>query len=289
MVRASVTALALLLLALPASAQQLSLEIRDGLVTLQATNVTVRQVLAEWAKVGGTKVVGGDRLAGPPLTLSLENVPEGKALDIVLRGAAGYMAAARCVPGSGRSGYDRILVLATSTPPAGGGPAAGAGNRPATRAFGVPPAVEPPDTADIGVGNPEPAAEMPQVNPFANAFGQPGAAQPFGQPPANPFSKPIPQIRSGSRCRRIPSASRCSRRPARDCSRRWRRRRSPTSASSVRPRRASSSSRPASPACVPAPRLTAHDGRPQSLPLGQCKRHWKRSIDAHLAPRQPSA
>ena len=55
MVRASVTALALLLIALPASAQQLSLEIRDGLVTLQATNVPVRQVLAEWAKVGGTK------------------------------------------------------------------------------------------------------------------------------------------------------------------------------------------------------------------------------------------
>lgn len=193
MVRASVTALALLLLALPASAQQLSLEIRDGLVTLQATNATVRQILAEWARVGGTRVVGGERLAGPPLTLSLEGVPEAKALDIVLRGAAGYMAAARPVPGTGRSSYDRILVLATSTPPAGGPPAAGAANRPATRAFGVPPAVEPPDTSDIGVGEPEPAAEMPQVNPFANAFGQPGMAQPFGQPPANPFGQPIPQ------------------------------------------------------------------------------------------------
>lgn len=193
MVRASVTALALLLLALPASAQQLSLEIRDGLVTLQATNATVRQILAEWARVGGTRVVGGDRVTGAPLTLSLEGVPEAKALDIVLRGAAGYMAAARPVPGTGRSGYDRILILATSTPPAGGGPATGAANRPATRAFGVPPAVEPPDTSDIGVGEPEPAAEMPQVNPFANAFGQPGTAQPFGQPPANPFGQPIPQ------------------------------------------------------------------------------------------------
>ncbi len=193
MVRASVTALALLLLARPVSAQQLSLEIRDGLVTLQATNATVRQILAEWARVGGTRVVGGERVAGAPLTLSLEGVPEAKALDIVLRGAAGYMAAARTVPGSGRSSYDRILVLATSTPPAGGGPATAAGNRPATRAFGVPPAVEPPDTSDIGVGEPEPAAEMPQVNPFANAFGQPGTAQPFGQPPANPFGQAIPQ------------------------------------------------------------------------------------------------
>lgn len=193
MVRASVTALALLLIALPASAQQLSLEIRDGLVTLRAANVTVRQILAEWARVGGTRVVGGERLAGSPLTLSLEGVPEGKALDIVLRGAAGYMAAGRSVPGTGRSSYDRILVLATSTPPAGGGAAGGAANRPATRAFGVPPVVEPPDTSDLGIGEPEPAAEMPPVNPFANAFGQPGMAQPFGQPPANPFGQPVPQ------------------------------------------------------------------------------------------------
>lgn len=203
MVRTIVTALALLI-ALPVSAQQLSLDIRDGLVTLQATNVPVRQVLAEWAKVGGTKVVGGERLAGAPLTLSLEGVPEAKALDIVLRGAAGYMAAARTVPGSGRSGYDRILVLATSTPPAGGAAAASANGRPAARAFGVPPAVEPPDTSDIGVGEPEvPATDnVPQVNPFANAFGQPGMANPFGQPQqantfaqpqANPFGQPIPQ------------------------------------------------------------------------------------------------
>ena len=193
MVRAAVTALALLI-ALPAAAQQLSLDIRDGLVTLQATNVPVRQVLAEWARVGGTKVVGGERLGGAPLTLSLEGVPEGKALDIVLRGAAGYMAAARSVPGSGRSGYDRILVLATSTPPAGGATTASAGSRPAPRPFGVPPAEEPPDTSDLGVGEPEPAADMPQVNPFANAFGQPGMTNPFGQPPqGNPFGQPVQQ------------------------------------------------------------------------------------------------
>lgn len=195
MVRASVTALALLV-ALPVSAQQLSLDIRDGLVTLQATNVPVRQVLAEWARVGGTKVVGGERVSGAPLTLSLEGVPEAKALDIVLRGAAGYVAAARSVPGSGPSSYDRILVLATSTPPAGGAaPANAAGRGPATRAFGVPPAVEPPDTGDVVTFDEPAPVEAPQVNPFANAFGQPGMNNPFGQPPAqaNPFGQPNPQ------------------------------------------------------------------------------------------------
>ncbi len=200
MVRVCLIVLALAV-ALPASAQQLKLELNNGLVTLSAVNVPVRQILAEWAQVGGTRVVGAERITGAPLTLSLEGVPEGKALDIVLRGAAGYMAAARPVPGAGRSIYDRILVLATSTPPAGsGGPAAaGAANRPtAGRPFGVPQATE-----DVASDFPVESAEPPDAatqNPFANAFGQPGAAgfgqpvpgvSPFGQPQAMPVGQPF--------------------------------------------------------------------------------------------------
>ena len=185
-----------LAVALPAQAQQLTLDIRDGLVTMSATNVPVRQVLAEWARVGGTRVVGGDRITGAPLTLVLEGMPEAKALDIVLRGAAGYMAAARSVPGAGRSTYDRILILATSTPPAVGSAAAAAAKGPVANRFGVPPAVETPDQADLGTDLPE-VNEQPQgqVNPFANAFGQaaPGAT-PFGQPGGiNPFGQAIGQ------------------------------------------------------------------------------------------------
>jgi hypothetical protein len=183
---------ALCLVAAPVWAQQLTLDIRDGLVTLDAQNVPVRQVLAEWARVGGTKVVGAERLAGAPLTLRLEGVPEAKALDIVLRGAAGYMAAARSIPGSGRSTYDRILVLATSTPPAGSaaptqtaGPMGRAPNR-----FVTPPQPQDqPDSSDVGLDSP---AEQQQANPFANAFGQPGVAQPFGQAPQNPFGQAPP-------------------------------------------------------------------------------------------------
>lgn len=178
------------LVAAPASAQQLSLDIRDGLVTLDANNAPVRQILAEWAKVGGTKVVGAERIASPPLTLRLEGVPEAKALEIVLRGAAGYMAAARSVPGSGRSTYDRILVLATSTPPAGGGagPTGLSGNRAPNRFAPPAPPPDAPDSSDVGLDAP---ADMPQANPFANAFGQPGQQPGFGQPQANPFGQPV--------------------------------------------------------------------------------------------------
>lgn len=181
-----------LMVAPTASAQQLVLDIRDGLVTMQATNVPVRQVLAEWARVGGTRVVGGDRLSGPPLTLHLEGVPEAKALDIVLRGAAGYVAAPRSAAGTGRSSFDRILVLATSSPPAGGAGGAAAspsfaGRAPNRFAAPQPDVVDAPDA-----GNDVPAPDQPQVNPFANAFGQPGMAQPFGQPPSpNPFGQPV--------------------------------------------------------------------------------------------------
>lgn len=189
MARAWIAVLALAV-AQPASAQQLMLEIRDGLVTMEATNVPVRQVLAEWARVGGTRVVGGDRLSGPPLTLHLEGVPEAKALDIVLRGAAGYVAAPRAIAGTGRSSFDRILVLATSTPPAGGAAATAnptlAGRAPNRFATPQPDVADAPDP-----GNDVPAPDQPQVNPFANAFWQPGMAQPFGQPPPpNPFGQP---------------------------------------------------------------------------------------------------
>lgn len=178
------------LVAAPVSAQQLTLDIRDGLVTLDANNAPVRQILAEWAKIGGTRVVGAERISAPPLTLKLERVPEAKALDIVLRGAAGYMAATRQVPGTGRSTYDRILVLATSSPPAGGSaPAGAAGNRAPNRFTPpLPPATEAPDSSDLG--NDVPAD--PTANPFANAFGQPGMnpGTPFGQPQPNPFGQP---------------------------------------------------------------------------------------------------
>lgn len=111
--------LALIATATPAAAQQVTLSMRDGLVTLDARNATVRQILTEWAKVGRVTVVGGEKVAGPAVTLQLAALPEQQALDIVLRGVAGYMVVAR--PG-GRpeatlARYDRVLILPTSAAP----------------------------------------------------------------------------------------------------------------------------------------------------------------------------
>lgn len=108
----------LLTVASPVAAQQLTLQIQDGKVTLDAVNVPARQILAEWARLGGTKVVGAEKIVGPPLTLKLVDTPERRALDVILGSVAGFMAAERQASATpGASVYDRILILATSTAP----------------------------------------------------------------------------------------------------------------------------------------------------------------------------
>lgn len=103
--------------AAPAGAQTLKLAFNGGRVSVDAAAVPVRTILNEWAKLGGTKIVGAERIAGAPLTLKLDDVPESQALEIILRSVAGYMAAPRgAAPGA--SMYDRILVMATSSGPA---------------------------------------------------------------------------------------------------------------------------------------------------------------------------
>src|SRR5262245_25725026 len=99
--RAVWTSLVVLALAAPASAQQLKMSFNQGLVSVDATQVPVRQILAEWAKLGGTKVVNGERVTGSPVTLKLVDVPEAQALEIILRNVAGYMAAPRAAASAG--------------------------------------------------------------------------------------------------------------------------------------------------------------------------------------------
>ena len=102
----------------------LQLQISNGRVTLHAQNVPLRVILAEWSRLGGAKIVNGEAVAGAPLTLDLEGVPERKALDIILRGVSGYVLAARQPGTVGVSMYDRIMILPTSVAPRNPPPAA---------------------------------------------------------------------------------------------------------------------------------------------------------------------
>ena len=113
------TALAVLLTGVPImAADDLELSFRDGRVTVIATDVPVRTILEEWSRVGQTVFVDGDKLTSQPVRLQLVDVPEAYALRVLLRQAAGYVAAPRTVATHDASRFDRVLVMATSRRPA---------------------------------------------------------------------------------------------------------------------------------------------------------------------------
>jgi hypothetical protein len=218
------------LLIVPArvDAQQLTLHIQNGIVSLDAQNVPIRQILAEWARIGGARIVNGEKVTGGPVTLQLNGVSERQALDTILRGVSGYMLASRQPGSAGASAFDRILILPTSSAPRSTAPANVAF---APRPMPVQPAepvetevVEDDDHDEPEAGDPDAAAEggeetvqpQPGLNPrfqrrptFPNpmgAQGQPFAPQgvfpgppqpvqtdeevPLGQPATGPFNVP---------------------------------------------------------------------------------------------------
>jgi hypothetical protein len=101
--------------ATPALGAGLQLSIQDGKVTLDAEDVTIRQILTEWARVGNTRIVNVERVAGGPITLKFEGLPEKQALDTILRTVPGYVAAPRATIVPNASVYETILVMATTT------------------------------------------------------------------------------------------------------------------------------------------------------------------------------
>jgi hypothetical protein len=118
--RAAAAAIVAVVLASPSWAGQVRIEIRGGLVTLSAKDASVREILAEWARVGQVRIVNAERVPGI-VTLELNGVPEARALDVLLRAVSGYVAAPRIVPAAtaAASQYDRIVVMATPRPAPG--------------------------------------------------------------------------------------------------------------------------------------------------------------------------
>ncbi|MEO5740956.1 MAG: hypothetical protein ABIS29_10220 [Vicinamibacterales bacterium] len=212
----------------PSWAASLTLSMQGGLVSLDAQDVTVRQILTEWARIGKTRIINVERITGAPVTLKFEGIPEKQALDIVLRSIPGYVALPRAAPVADASLYDRILIMATTTAVAalrpqqptpgfpgmqGAMPGTQGGtvtqlrpNLPAPLSPGMLP--EPPDSADqmddpaIAAAAAAGLVPIPAFNPgpFVNPVPlmPPGGAQPKSAPsapgvgaPINPFNVPV--------------------------------------------------------------------------------------------------
>ena len=110
------SAVVLLGFAVSASAQAVSLHFNNGRVTLNAQNAAVRTILTEWSRLGGTRIINGDRVGGAPVTLELNDVPEREALDVLLRSVAGYVVTQR-EGTTGASALGGVVILATSSAP----------------------------------------------------------------------------------------------------------------------------------------------------------------------------
>lgn len=95
-----------------AAADGLEFAIGEGRVTAVATGIALGDVLAEWSRAGGTRFVGAGELGAVPVSLRLVDVSEAEALRLLLRPAAGYLAASRTPGVRGASMFDRVKIRA---------------------------------------------------------------------------------------------------------------------------------------------------------------------------------
>jgi hypothetical protein len=170
----------------------------DRRVTLSAQNVTVSEILAEWARRCGCYVVNASRLTGGPILVPVQftQATQAEVLESLLRQAAGYVLTPSR-SGTGVSSYETIYVLATSI----------ASATPSySSAYGAPVAV--PITTQ---GSPD--DELPPVVPAraaeetpTSSTARPGSAgvsvplttvTPFGSSPKPPAPAPSTPARGG--------------------------------------------------------------------------------------------
>jgi hypothetical protein len=202
MTRRLVLATVLLTVAsLSAQAQTVKVEFLMGKVNLVAQNASLRAILNEWSRVGGTRLVNPERLSGGPVTLEFVGVPERQALDILLRDVGGYILGPRTTLVTGVSAFDRLVVVAA----AAGRP------QPVLAGRGVPPPRPSPqlgrvvapierepvvdDAIDADDPEPDETERAPRARTVPPTPGLPPLPQTFEQPatepprttPGNPF------------------------------------------------------------------------------------------------------
>ncbi len=169
-----------------ASAGDLKLTLNNGRVTLIAQDVPLRQILDEWARVGKTTIVNGDKLTGPPLTLQLVDRPEREVLDVILRSASGYIVAQKDVTVPGASVFEKVMILPVSR-----GPVGVAANTPPTPFNNRQMPMQPPP---IVPDDDDPPGDQPQVLPPGIVVPGGAVQNPVQMPPGQqaPMTSPRP-------------------------------------------------------------------------------------------------
>jgi hypothetical protein len=89
--------------------QSVKIAFADGRVSLVAEDAPASKVLAEWSRYGKTEVIGAELVEKKLVTVTLEEVSEGEALEAILGRGFPYMAVARRAE-PGLSGFARLLI-----------------------------------------------------------------------------------------------------------------------------------------------------------------------------------
>ena len=177
-----------------------------GLVTLAANGATIREILAEWSRQGGSLFVNAERLSGTPLTLEYASQPEKDVMASLLRQAAGYVLGPRRAGTVGASSFEVVYILPTSNPSASVYSAPQPTYQPQLPTMGNPDD----ELAPVGRGAPGPQpvptpTPTPTPDPYGRPPGSPGVAVtvvPVTTPPiagAPPPPPPTPPAgRSGA-------------------------------------------------------------------------------------------
>ena len=208
-----VIACAALLLGSAASsaAQAVSLQFDNGRVNLTAQDAPIRSILAEWARLGGTRIVNGDRITAAPVTLELTGVTERQAMETLLRSVAGYVITARNASSPpGPSTFAGVMILPTSAAPRQTPPVT----------FASTPVLPPPRQQAFD-DNTEPEerqgnVQRPVVNPFTPTAGvsaspvviRPDPNAPLGVPPVEGAAPPAAQRPPSTTISTLPGTSR---------------------------------------------------------------------------------
>jgi hypothetical protein len=146
----------------------------NGLVTLVANGATLREILAEWSRQGGSTFVGSERLSGAPQTLQYEHQAESVVMSSILRQAAGFMLGPRREGTRGASSFEVVYILATSNPSAGG--------------YMSQPTMPQPQQQVTTQGNPD--DELAPVS----GRGAPGPQPVQAPPPSNDYRPAVPSV-----------------------------------------------------------------------------------------------
>jgi hypothetical protein len=183
--RGAVLAVLLLAASVVATAARPTVRVtfKDGLVWLSATDATAAQILAEWSRVGSTRIVNAERISGPPLNLELNGVREMDALAILLRSTGGFIASARVPAASAAdaplSGVEQITLLPVNARPIVAPP--------------QPPANPPPDEAPAPPPVFDPSGAQRVIGPDGQPVPDDQEGAPAPPPPAPPPSAEPPR------------------------------------------------------------------------------------------------